>query len=288
MKALTVEPGKAGSLRLDDLPEPLVAEDGHAPSRRSRWVSAARTSRSSTVNTGWHLRTRGASCSVTSPWGASSMHRRAARSRPAIWSSRSSAGPTPSRARPAPTGSGTCAATASTPRAESGAATAMGASAIWSSPSSRFRSDNNLGLLAVLLEPTTVVAKAWEQIERIGSRAYFAPRRALVTAAGPIGLLAALLGVQRGLEVHVLDRMAGGPKPELVRDYRRRLPHRHRGGIAGSRGGDRVHGSRGGGLRDQRAHLAKRHRLLHRSPGERQDDRDRLQHECARHGPAAS
>ena len=78
--------------------------------------------------------------------------------------------------------------------------------------------DNNLGLLAVLLEPTTVVAKAWEQIERIGSRAYFAPRRALVTGAGPIGLLAALLGEQRGLEVHVLDRMTEGPKPELVRD----------------------------------------------------------------------
>jgi threonine dehydrogenase-like Zn-dependent dehydrogenase len=34
--------------------------------------------------------------------------------------------------------------------------------------------------------------------------------------AGPIGLLAALLGVQRGYEVHVLDRVTSGPKPGLV------------------------------------------------------------------------
>jgi glucose 1-dehydrogenase len=35
--------------------------------------------------------------------------------------------------------------------------------------------------------------------------------------AGPIGLLGALLGVQLGLEIHVLDRNQSGPKPELVR-----------------------------------------------------------------------
>jgi threonine dehydrogenase-like Zn-dependent dehydrogenase len=39
----------------------------------------------------------------------------------------------------------------------------------------------------------------------------------LVTGAGPIGLLAALVGKQRGLDVHVLDRAESGPKPELVR-----------------------------------------------------------------------
>jgi threonine dehydrogenase-like Zn-dependent dehydrogenase len=38
----------------------------------------------------------------------------------------------------------------------------------------------------------------------------------LVTGAGPVGLLAALLGVQRGLDVHVLDRNTAGPKPSLV------------------------------------------------------------------------
>ena len=72
--------------------------------------------------------------------------------------------------------------------------------------------------VGVLLEPASVVAKAWEQVERIGARAHWRPARVLVTGAGPIGLLAALLGVQRGLDVHVLDRVSDGPKPGLVRD----------------------------------------------------------------------
>ncbi len=74
-----------------------------------------------------------------------------------------------------------------------------------------------LGNAGVLLEPTSVVAKAWEHIERIGRRARWSPRRVLVTGAGPIGLLAALLAVQRGLDVHVLDQVTEGPKPALVR-----------------------------------------------------------------------
>lgn len=70
----------------------------------------------------------------------------------------------------------------------------------------------------VLLEPASVVAKAWEQVERIGARsAAWQPRVALVTGAGPVGLLAALLGAQRGLEMHVLDRVKDGAKPELAR-----------------------------------------------------------------------
>jgi glucose 1-dehydrogenase len=76
--------------------------------------------------------------------------------------------------------------------------------------------DRGLESVGMLMEPTSIVAKAWDQIERIGGRAYFAPKRALVTGAGPIGLLAALLAAQRGLEVHVLDRVADGPKPDLV------------------------------------------------------------------------
>ena len=68
----------------------------------------------------------------------------------------------------------------------------------------------------MLMEPTTVVAKAWEQVHSIGRRAWFEPSRVLVTGAGPIGLLAALLGVQQGLDVHVLDRVTEGPKPRLV------------------------------------------------------------------------
>ncbi|MGW0611391.1 glucose 1-dehydrogenase [Streptomyces sp. NPDC002788] len=76
----------------------------------------------------------------------------------------------------------------------------------------------HLDRAGVLMEPTTVVAKAWEQVERVGARSWFEPQRVLVTGAGPIGLLAALLGTQRGLDVHVLDRVTEGSKPTLVRD----------------------------------------------------------------------
>jgi threonine dehydrogenase-like Zn-dependent dehydrogenase len=77
---------------------------------------------------------------------------------------------------------------------------------------------SHLGHLGVLMEPASVLAKAWEHTERIGRRAVWKPRAVLVTGAGPIGLLAALMGRQRGLEVHVLDRVTEGPKPQLVAD----------------------------------------------------------------------
>lgn len=73
-----------------------------------------------------------------------------------------------------------------------------------------------LGEAAILLEPASIVAKAWEHIEHIGRRARWRPRRVLVTGAGPIGLLAALLARQRGFEVTVLDRVTEGPKPAAV------------------------------------------------------------------------
>jgi len=83
-------------------------------------------------------------------------------------------------------------------------------------PDYAIKVDSSLGLLGVLLEPTTVVAKAWETIVAVGQRSLWEPRTVLVTGAGPIGLLAALLGKQRGMDVHVLDRVDSGPKPDLV------------------------------------------------------------------------
>jgi threonine dehydrogenase-like Zn-dependent dehydrogenase len=85
-------------------------------------------------------------------------------------------------------------------------------------PRFAIRLDQGLGDLGVLLEPTSVVAKAFEHAERIGARAWFEPRVALITGAGPIGLLAALLARQRGLETHVVDLVTEGAKPELVAD----------------------------------------------------------------------
>jgi threonine dehydrogenase-like Zn-dependent dehydrogenase len=54
-------------------------------------------------------------------------------------------------------------------------------------------------------------------VRAVGTRAFWEPRTVLVTGAGPIGLLAALIGQQYGLEVHVFDRVDSGPKPNLVR-----------------------------------------------------------------------
>ena len=85
-------------------------------------------------------------------------------------------------------------------------------------PDFTIKIDKSLGLLGVLLEPTSVVAKAWEQADRAGARAHWDPKTVLVTGAGPIGLLAALIGVQRGLDVHVLDHVTKGVKPQLVQD----------------------------------------------------------------------
>jgi glucose 1-dehydrogenase len=86
-------------------------------------------------------------------------------------------------------------------------------------PEFAIRIDRTLGILGVLLEPASILAKAWDHTERIGRRARaWLPRSLLVTGAGPIGLLAALMGMQRGLDVHVYDHNQGGPKQALTRD----------------------------------------------------------------------
>ena len=84
-------------------------------------------------------------------------------------------------------------------------------------PEYAIKVDPTLGILGVLLEPTTVIVKAMEQVAFIGRRSFWEPRTVLVTGAGPIGLLAALAARLHGLDVHVLDRMESGIKPDLVR-----------------------------------------------------------------------
>jgi threonine dehydrogenase-like Zn-dependent dehydrogenase len=84
-------------------------------------------------------------------------------------------------------------------------------------PEYAIKVDPSMGILGVLLEPTTVIVKALEQVLAVGQRAFWEPQTVLVTGAGPIGLLAAGVASLAGLEVHVLDRIETGLKPELVR-----------------------------------------------------------------------
>jgi glucose 1-dehydrogenase len=77
----------------------------------------------------------------------------------------------------------------------------------------------SLGDEGVLIEPTSVVAKAWDHTERIGRRSRaWKPKTLLVTGAGPIGLLAAMIGAQRGFDVHVLDNRESREKRLIVRE----------------------------------------------------------------------
>ena len=89
--------------------------------------------------------------------------------------------------------------------------------------------DPALGILGVLLELATVVAKAWDHIEKIGRRAAWAPQKVLITGAGPIGLLAALLATRRGYQTYVLNLVTEGRKPDMVR--RLGATYFHRGNI---------------------------------------------------------
>jgi threonine dehydrogenase-like Zn-dependent dehydrogenase len=86
-------------------------------------------------------------------------------------------------------------------------------------PEFAIKIDPALEVLGVLLEPTSIVAKAWDQIDGVGRRSHsWRPKTVLITGAGPVGLLAGLIGVQRGLDVHLLDRNTDGPKRKLTED----------------------------------------------------------------------
>lgn len=88
----------------------------------------------------------------------------------------------------------------------------------------RFRSEEaalfpvpqDMGTLGILIEPASVVAKAWAQLDLFLFRSPARPRRVLVSGAGPIGLLAALFAARRGLEVHVVERVDSVTRARLV------------------------------------------------------------------------
>ncbi len=60
--------------------------------------------------------------------------------------------------------------------------------------------------VAVWLEPISIIEKTFRQIDSIQSRVYWEPERMLVTGAGNMGILSALEGRLRGLDVLVYSR----------------------------------------------------------------------------------
>ena len=73
---------------------------------------------------------------------------------------------------------------------------------------------HELAHIGVLVEPLSVVEKAWRQANLIQRRlASWQPKTALVLGAGPIGLLGTLLLRSRGLEVVTIARRPG---PHLI------------------------------------------------------------------------
>ena len=218
MRAITVIPGVPNSARLDDLPEPPASEG--AILVRTLALGVCGTDRE--IITGVHGEPPPGSERLVlghESWGevleapAHSEFRRGDRVVGIV-------------RRPDPVPCPACAA-GEWDMCQNGRYTERGIKACHGFGAERFRIDPQfvvkvdpaLDLLGVLLEPASIAAKAWDHVERIGRRSQsWRPRRLLVTGAGPIGLLAALMGQQRGLEVHVFDRNADGPKPALIRD----------------------------------------------------------------------
>ena len=216
MKAITVEPRNPGTARLEEVPEPGPSRRvGPRGGRCRRRLRDRRRDRRGQVRLG-------------------SAGQDAPRPRPRVARARDGPGPGGGLKkgdlvvgivrRPDPVPCPNC-AVGEWDMCRNGQYTERGIKEIHGFMSERWRIepeyamkvDRSLGLLGVLLEPTTVVAKAWEQVSAVGQRSFWEPRTVLVTGAGPIGLLAAFLAAQHGLDVHVLDRVTSGPKPELVR-----------------------------------------------------------------------
>lgn len=73
--------------------------------------------------------------------------------------------------------------------------------------------------LGVLVEPTSIVEKAVDQVERAQERLVYEPEKALVLGAGSIGLLASMLFRMKGLEVRAVDVVERGhPKAGILDD----------------------------------------------------------------------
>ena len=209
MRAITIEPGRPDSAALEEMPEP-------APDEGALLVDGVALGICGTDaeivdgDYGWAPPGSGAADPrprVARPGAA--RRRRAAASPPATWSSASSAGPTRCRARRARTGEWDFCRNGQYTERGIKELDGYGSRALADRARLRRQARSRRSAdLGVLLEPTTRRRQGVGP-DRADRRARVVRRRerVLVTGAGPIGLLAALMGVQRGLEVHVLDRV---------------------------------------------------------------------------------
>ena len=224
MKAITVEPLRPETARLEDVPDPEASGSAASSSRRSPPASAAPTARSRPVpvRPGRRRIAGSVSCSGTSRWvrvlDPGGSERACSR---ATSSSASCAAPIPCRARAAPSVSGTCAATVSTPSGASRRSTATCRSAGASSPSSRCRfSRPSSGSSACCSSRRPWVAKAWEVVGSIGRLRppLWEPWTALHHRRRPDR--AARRAPRRATwarRARARPSRGSGPKPELVR-----------------------------------------------------------------------
>ena len=77
--------------------------------------------------------------------------------------------------------------------------------------------DPELGILGVLLEPTSVVAKAWDHAHRLCSASPRTHAACSLPARGRSDCWQRCSENSAGYEVHVYDHNKPGPKAEMVR-----------------------------------------------------------------------
>jgi len=84
-------------------------------------------------------------------------------------------------------------------------------------PEYLFPLPDEIAAVAVLLEPLSISEKGWRQVSAAQRRmTIWEPRRAIVTGAGPVGILAAVLLRLRGLDVTVVERTAKPDRRALL------------------------------------------------------------------------
>ena len=277
LRAITVEPGTANSIKLEDIAAPgrrRRSAGARAGARRLRHRSRDHRRPSTAgrrpAQSGW--------CSAMNCSARSRRRRRAAASRPATSSSASCGGPIRCRARPAPPANGTCAATANTPSAASRSCTATAPSASALEPEFAVKVDPALGMLGVLTRAG--------QRRRQGVGSHRAHRRAH----------AVLEAAQRARHRRRPGRPAGGADRRAARPRRpcARPQHRRPQAAAGARPRrapitpatsassklrrhrDRMHRRGAGHPRRHRAHGGRRHHLPRRRHRAGQESRSSI------------